>query len=97
MNSIVKAQPAAISAALVAVLNALVLLGQLDLSGEQISAINIAVVAVLGIFVHQNVTPVSHVVAYQSNGAAVAGPALSGVETGEPVRVRSSAQTADAQ
>jgi hypothetical protein len=97
MNNIIKAQPAALSAALVAVLNALVLLGQLNLSGEQISAINIAVVAVLGMFVHQNVTPVSNVVAYQSNGGAVAGPAMSGVDNGQPVRVHSSAQQADAR
>ena len=40
-------EPALISAAIVAVLNALVLLGVIDLSPEAISGINIAVAAVL--------------------------------------------------
>ncbi len=56
--NVIRTRPAAVSAAVVAVLNALVLLGVLSLSGEQISAINIAAAAVLGLFVHQSVTPV---------------------------------------
>ena len=87
-NNILKSQPAAISAALVAVLNAVVLLGAINLSADQISAINIAVVAVLGLFVHQTVTPVGNVVAYRGDAGPVAGPALSDVHDGNPVHVR---------
>jgi hypothetical protein len=48
-------EPAIIGAAVVAVLNALVLLGVVSLTPEQIAGINIALVAVLGLFVRQSV------------------------------------------
>jgi hypothetical protein len=89
MHNPLKAQPAAISAAVVAVLNALAYLGVLHLSADQISVVNIAVVAVLGLFVHQAVTPVGNVVAYRGgNDAPVAGPAMAEVENGKPVHVQ---------
>jgi hypothetical protein len=53
-----KAEPVAIGSALTAVLNALVLLGVLDLSGEQIGGINVAAAAVLGLVIRSRVTPV---------------------------------------
>lgn len=56
-----KTEPALLSAAVVAVLNALVLLNILDLSTDQITGINIALVAVLGLFVRSQVTPNSNV------------------------------------
>ncbi len=85
--NILKTKPAAVSAALVAVLNALVLLNVLDLTGVQISSINIAAAAILGLFVHQSVTPVENVIAFKRNGHAVAGPAIESVPNGEPVQV----------
>lgn len=85
--NVIKSRPAAVSAAIVAVLNALVLLNVLELSGEQISSINIAAAAVLGLFVHQSVTPVGNVVAFRSQGRAVAGPAIKSVPNGDPVEV----------
>ncbi|MDX6298636.1 MAG: hypothetical protein QOI51_2493 [Nocardioidaceae bacterium] len=97
MSTALKAQPAAISAALVAVLNALVLLGEVRLDAEQISAVNIAVVAVLGVFVHQTVTPSSNVVAVKKDGGAVAGPALIGISNGEAVSVGRATASSDAR
>ena len=85
--NVLKTKPAAVSAALVAVLNALVLLNVLDLTGVQISSINIAAAAILGLFVHQSVTPVENVMAFKRNGQAVAGPAIEGVPNGEAVQV----------
>lgn len=52
-----RTEPALISGALVAILNALVALSVISLTAEQISAINVALVAVLTIFVRQSVTP----------------------------------------
>lgn len=52
-------EPVAVSAALVAVLNALILLGVLSLTPDQVAAINAAVVAVLGVVVRNRVTPVA--------------------------------------
>ena len=57
MSNPLRTEPAIISGALVAVLNALVALSVITLTAEQISAINIALVAVLAIFVRQSVTP----------------------------------------
>lgn len=54
-----KAEPALISGAIVAILNALVLLNVLDLTVDQIAGINVAVVAVLSLIVRQSVTPTS--------------------------------------
>lgn len=54
-----KREPVAIAAALQAVLNALVLLGVLHLTPDQLAGINTAVVLVLGLFVRQQVTPKS--------------------------------------
>lgn len=85
--NVLKTKPAAVSAAVLAVLNALVLMKVLDLSGEQISSINIAAAAVLGLFVHQSVTPVENVVAFRSHGQSVAGPAIDSVPNGAPVQV----------
>ena len=50
-------EPALIAGALGSVLNALVLCHALALSGEQLGAINIAVAAVLALFVRSRVTP----------------------------------------
>jgi hypothetical protein len=86
--NILKTKPAAVSAALVALLNALVLLHVIDLSGEQIGGINVAIAAVLGLFVHQSVTPVANVVAYTSHGHAVAGAGIDSIPTGESVQVQ---------
>lgn len=58
MSNPLRTEPAIISGALVAVLNALVALSVITLTAEQISAINVALVAVLAIFVRQSVTPV---------------------------------------
>lgn len=52
------AEPVAWSAALVAVLNALVLLGVITLDADQIAALNVAFTAVLGVVVRQKVSPV---------------------------------------
>ena len=57
MKQLLRAEPALVSGALVAVLNALVALSVISLTAEQISAINVALVAVLAIFVRQSVTP----------------------------------------
>lgn len=54
---IVKKEPVAIAGALTAVLNALVLLDVININGDQIAGINIAVVAVLGLFVRSQVQP----------------------------------------
>ena len=50
-------EPAAVAAAIVAVLNVLQLTGVVSLDGNTVSAINIALVAVLGLFVRQASTP----------------------------------------
>lgn len=56
-KEVLKKEPAAISAALVAVVNALVLFG-LDWSGEQVAGANLALTAVLALFyVRPLVTP----------------------------------------
>lgn len=57
MSNPLRTEPAIISGAAVAVLNALVALSVITLTAEQISAINVALVAVLAIFVRQSVTP----------------------------------------
>lgn len=57
-HKLVTREPVALGSAVTAVLNALVLLGVLDLSAEQIGGINVAVAAVLGILVRSRVTPV---------------------------------------
>jgi hypothetical protein len=53
----VNVEPVAVSAAVVAVLNALVLLGVVSLTPDQVAAINAAVAAVLALIVRQRVTP----------------------------------------
>lgn len=55
--NILKAEPVAIASALTAILNCLVLLGVISLDADQLSAINAAVVVVLGLIVRQAVTP----------------------------------------
>lgn len=50
-------EPVALGAALQAVLNALVLLGVIDLNSEQLAGVNTAFVAVVALFVRPRVTP----------------------------------------
>lgn len=57
MLSKVNTEPALVSAAVVAVLNALVLLGVVDLTPDQVAGVNAAVVAVLALVVRSRVTP----------------------------------------
>lgn len=57
MRNPIKTEPVAVSAAVTAVLNVLVLLNVLDLGPDQLAAINTAVVLVLGLFVRSQVTP----------------------------------------
>ena len=52
-------EPALVSAAVVAVLNALVLLGAVDLTPDQVAGVNAAVVAVLALVVRNRVTPLA--------------------------------------
>lgn len=52
-----KLEPAAISGALVAVINLLVLFGVVTLTPDQIAAVNAALAAVLAVFVRSQVTP----------------------------------------
>ena len=59
MLPFIQKEPAAVAAAVVAVLNVLQLTGVVNLNGDTVSAINIALVAVLGLFVRHNVTPTS--------------------------------------
>lgn len=54
----ISAEPALLSGALVAVLNALVLLNVVSLTADQIAGINVAFAAVLAVVVRQKVTPV---------------------------------------
>lgn len=70
-------EPAAVAAAIVAVLNVLQLTGVVSLDGNTVSAINIALVAVLGLFVRQASTP-------------TAAPTLA---TGTEVKVKDSSDT----
>ena len=58
IKTLSKDEPALIAGALGSVLNALVLLGVFDLSGEQLGAVNIAITAILTLFVRSRVTPV---------------------------------------
>jgi hypothetical protein len=53
----VRNEPVAIAAAVQAVLQVLCLLGVVTISVATLSAINIAVIAVLGLFVRSRVTP----------------------------------------
>ncbi len=50
-------EPALISGAVVAILNAIVLLGWVDLSADQIAGINTALAAVVALFVRSQVSP----------------------------------------
>lgn len=86
-------EPALISGAVLAILNALVLLGVLDLDADQIAGVNVAAAAVLALITRAVSTPSAEVVARVSPGdpVAVAGPALHGVENGTVVDVDVSA------
>ena len=53
----IKNEPALLGGAVTAVLNALVLLDVVSLSVEQITSINVALAAVLALFVRSKVTP----------------------------------------
>ena len=59
MLPLIQKEPAAVAAAIVAVLNVLQLTGVVSLDGDTVSAINIALIAVLGLFVRQTSTPIS--------------------------------------
>lgn len=59
MIPFINKEPVAVSAAIVAVLNVLQLTGVVNLTGDTVSAINIALVAVLGLFARQASTPTS--------------------------------------
>lgn len=59
MLPFIQKEPTAVAAAIVAVLNVLQLTGVVNLDGDTVSAINIALVAVLGLFVRQASTPIS--------------------------------------
>lgn len=61
LKNILSKEPVAISSAVVAVLNVLVLLGVIDLAAAAVAGVNVAVVAVLGLFVRSAVTPNSNV------------------------------------
>ncbi|MEO7667152.1 MAG: hypothetical protein ABIU97_08990 [Dehalococcoidia bacterium] len=56
MVPFIQREPAAVSAAVIAVLNLLQILGVVSLTADAVSALNIALVAVLGLFVRQNST-----------------------------------------
>lgn len=57
MIPILNKEPVAVATAVVAVLNVLQLMGFVSLTADAVSALNIALVAVLGLFVRQSVTP----------------------------------------
>lgn len=65
LKNLLSKEPVAIGSAIVAVLNALVLLGVMSLNVEQITGVNIALVAVLGLLTRTAVTPNSSVVLNQ--------------------------------
>lgn len=51
LKSVLDKQPVAIAAAVIAVLNAFVIAGTVHLSSQSVAGINVALVAVLGLFV----------------------------------------------
>lgn len=63
LKNILSKEPVAIGGAVVAVLNALVLLNVVSLDVPQITGINIALVAVLGLLTRKAVTPNTNVFA----------------------------------
>lgn len=67
LKNLLSKEPVAIGSAIVAVLNALVLLGVMSLNVEQITSVNIALVAVLGLLTRTAVTPNSSVVLDQGD------------------------------
>jgi hypothetical protein len=67
LKNLLRKEPVAIGTALVAVLNALVLLGVLSLTAAQLGGINTAVVLVLGLFTRNAVTPNASVLVGQSD------------------------------
>lgn len=59
MLPLLNKEPVAVAAAIVAVLNVLQITGVVSFTADAVSAINIALVAVLGLFVRQASTPIS--------------------------------------
>ncbi|MBS1836475.1 MAG: hypothetical protein JST64_02125 [Actinobacteria bacterium] len=57
IKNIVTQEPAVISGAIVAVINALVLFGAVTATPDQIAGANVAMIAVLSLLVRQSVTP----------------------------------------
>lgn len=62
LKNILQKEPVAIGAAITAVLNALVLLNVVSLDVPQITGVNIALVAILGLLTRRAVTPNPNVV-----------------------------------
>lgn len=56
MVPFIQREPAAIASVVLAVINALILFGVVTVTGEQLAGLNIALVAVLGLFVRQSST-----------------------------------------
>lgn len=56
-KNVLEKEPAVVSGAVVAVVNALVLLNVVTLGAEQLAGANVAMVAVLSLLVRQSVTP----------------------------------------
>ncbi len=59
IKNLLQKEPVALAAAIIAILNVLQLTGVVALNGDTVSAINIALVAVLGLFARQASTPVA--------------------------------------
>lgn len=57
IRNVLTKEPAVISGAVLAVVNALVLLGAVAATSDQLAGANVAMVAVLSLFVRQSVTP----------------------------------------
>ncbi len=56
-REILNREPAVLAGAVTVIVNALALFGVVDVSVDQLGAVNVAVVAVLSLFVRQSVTP----------------------------------------
>lgn len=59
LKNLLQKEPVALAAAVIAILNVLQLTGVVSLEADAVSAINIALVAVLGLFARQASTPVA--------------------------------------
>lgn len=57
LRNLLSQEPSVVSGAVLAILNACVLFGAISASAEQLGAANVAMAAVLSLFVRQSVTP----------------------------------------